>query len=114
MHTVVCLWKIAPMASTEIVSLSKHLTSIYYLPALFLPKKLYKWFNNLAILVLLTHDNQRQIIHLKKILFSLSEDGLSDFNRNCSVGPPFKWGPGHVPYLPYLRYATVSKSFYWL
>jgi hypothetical protein len=56
--------------------------------------------------VLLTHDNQIQIIHLKKILFSLSEDGLSDFNRNCSVAPPFKWRPGHVPYLPYLRYAT--------
>ena len=36
----------------------------------------------MAILVLLTHDNQRQVIHLKKILVSLSEDGLSDFNKN--------------------------------
>ena len=28
--------------------------------------------------------------------------------KSALSGAPFKWCPGHVPYLPYRKYATVS------
>ena len=32
--------------------------------------------------------------------------GAKRLIKNPLSGAPFKWRPGHVPYLPYPRYAT--------